>query len=1035
MPGVTVAVKGTTLGTITDVDGKFSLSVPATSRTLQFSFVGMTTQEIAIGTQTSFNITLKDEAKALQEVVVVGFGRQKKESVVGSIVTTTQETLKRSGSPTNLAQALTGQLAGVTTISSTGEPGNDDPRILIRAQGTWNNSQPLILVDGVERKMNDIDISEVESISVLKDASATAVFGVKGSEGVILITTKRGQIGKPRLTVDANFTMKEVSKTPSKLNSYDALMLANSAIEHELPTYENDWGRITPMTLVNMYKNRPGFDRNKFIPDANGGVTPYRYSEVFPDVDWKKENIKPFSLDQRVNLNVSGGTDFAQYFGSFAYLHQGDILQSGLTTTRPYHSEWAYDRFNFRTNLDFNITKTTKFTVNLSGYVGTKVEAFSVNNDAGFWNGLYNMGPNVFIPMWSDGYWGYNKNFNVGNPVAAVNNNGVEKIIRTQITSDFAFKQNLDFITKGLSLTASLSYDTRFSTSAGIGEMWNGGGGYSRWVDPNIIFMKPGENYMNYTWGSNSATGKANFDYVEQPVTYMAESSGGLGGAYTGKDYWGRDLDPVLRRLYYKSQIDYARKFGKHDVAVTGVVDREEYASGSNFPSYREDWIGRVTYNYDGRYFFETNGAYNGSERFDSKYRFGFFPSVGASWMISNEKWMKHEWLDKLKLRFNMGSVGDDAVANSVRWGYRTIWGTGDATRFGNSPSSSMYGQYVESQIGNPNLTWETSVKKNYGFEAAVFKNLINLNVDVYTDDRRDIFMSGGQRQVAGYFGANPVAANLGKTHTQGYEIEVKFQKSIGKVNLWMNTAFTHAKDKIIYMEDPKGFFNYQKNAGFQIGQTKMSIPAGYLNNWDDVYSMTAYSTNKTAYLPGDIRTVDWNSDGVIDSYDSAPYAYPTRPQNTYNYTLGIDVKGWSFMVQFYAVNNVSRSMPMWPPFSDGGTYTKVFTQTADQWTPQHMDSDWKALRLNNTTTDTGLYLVDASYTRLKTAEIAYTFTDKALLKKLGISNLRVYLNGNNLWLNTKMWDDAEDNNTNNQFASFAYPQMKRYNLGLTVNF
>jgi hypothetical protein len=348
---------------------------------------------------------------------------------------------------------------------------------------------------------------------------------------------------------------------------------------------------------------------------------------------------------------------------------------------------------------------------------------------------------------------------------------------------------------------------------------------------------------------------------------------------------------------------------------------------------------------------------------------------------------------------------------------------------------SSPYTQYYEGTIGNPDLHWETSTKRNYGFELAIFKNLINLNIDYYTDDRKDIFMSGGQRNVAPFWGATPVAANLGKTHTQGYEIELKLQKQFGKANLWLNTAFTHAKDEILFMEDPKGYFNYQKNAGYQIGQTKSNIPAGYLNNWDDVYSMTAYSTYKTAYLPGDLRTVDWNSDGIIDSFDGAPYAYPTRPQNTYNYTIGLDVKGWSFMAQFYGVNNVSRSMPMWPPFSDGGTYTKVFVQTADQWTPEHLDASWKALRLNNTTSDVGLYLVDASYFRLKTAEIAYTFSNKAFLKKLGIDYLRLYLNGNNLFLWTDMWDDAEDNNTRNDYASFPYPMMKRYNLGLTVNF
>ena len=580
LPGVTVVVKGTTIGTITDAEGKYTISVPATAKSLQFSFVGMTSKDVAIGPQNTYSVTLQEEAQALGEVVVVGFGVQKKESVVGSIVTTTQEDLKRTGQPANLTQALTGQLAGVTTIQSTGEPGADDPRILIRAQGTWNNTQPLILVDGVERKMSDIDISEVDNISVLKDASATAVFGVKGSEGVILITTRRGQVGRPRLQVDADFTLKQVSKVPLKLDSYDGIRYANMAIEQELPVYANDWGKITPEQQLSYYRNHPGFDRNSFIPDANGGVTPYRYSEVFPYVDWIKENTRKFGVSDRVNLNISGGTNFAKYFGSFSFMHDGDVLKSGIATDRPYRSQWGYDRFNFRTNLDFNVTKTTTLSVNLSGYVGIKYDSFYVNAQTQFWDGLYNTGPNPFPARWSDGAWGFSQLYQIRNPVANLNNAGVATHTRTQVSSDFILKQNLDFVTKGLTFTGSLSFDTQFNATGGIGEFLNGGGGYSRWVDPNIIYMKPGENYEMYTYGSNRASGALNFDYVPQPVTYMPESTAGTGGQNTGVDWWGVKIPAPYRRLYYMAKLDYARKFGKHDVAVTGVFDREQWATG-----------------------------------------------------------------------------------------------------------------------------------------------------------------------------------------------------------------------------------------------------------------------------------------------------------------------------------------------------------------------------------------------------------------------------------------------------------------------
>ncbi|MDD4922725.1 MAG: SusC/RagA family TonB-linked outer membrane protein, partial [Bacteroidales bacterium] len=975
-------------------------------------------QEMAIDEKSTLRVVLEDQSVGLEEVVAVGYGTQKKASVVGAIVTTDAKSLSRSGSPSNLAQALTGKLAGVTTITSTGEPGNEDPRILIRAQGTWNNSEPLILVDGVERKMNDIDISEVENISVLKDASATAVFGVKGSEGVILITTKRGKIGKPQMTVDASVTMKMLSKTPGKLDSYDALMWRNAAIEHELPVLEANWLRVLPMEQINLYR---GPNRDQLIPN-----TPYKYSEVFPNVDWAKEMVKPFATSNRVNFNVSGGTDFAKYFGSFSYTHEGDLINSGLNTGQPYKSQWAYDRLNFRTNLDFNITKTTTFLVNLSGYVGTKMDSYNISTsgDDDYWTPFYNQSPASFIPRWSDGRWGTTTVGLVPNALSGINNYGVEKHIRTQVSSDFALKQKLDFITKGLSLTGSLSYDTRFETTGGIWDRGYGSG--NRYVDPNIIYMKPGETYEDYTYGTNRAIGQLDFDWVPLPVNYLAESFGSFNG--DGLDYWGQSSPLPYRRLSYQVKMDWTRKFDKHDLALTALMNREEYASGSEFPRYREDWVGRATYNYDDRYLFEVNGAYNGSEKFARKNRFGFFPSIAAGWMISNEKFMKIDWLDKLKIRYSIGKVGNDNFS-AARWAYQTIWSTGDYTLFGTPvTSNSPYLQYIESVIGNPDLKWEISQKQNVGLEVAVLKNMFNLNVEVYKDDRSGIFMSASQRSLPAFFGAAPVAANIGKTTSHGYEVELKFQKMINNVNYWSSISFTRAKDKVLYMEDAAGLPDYQKNQNFQIGQTRNHLSDGYIQNWDEIYSSVPSSTNNAQKLPGDIRIIDYNGDGVIDSYDSAPYGYPLRPQNTYNYSLGFDYKGWSVMLQFYGVNNVTRSVIL-APLADG-TYSTVYERQRDYWTPQNQDAAWKAPRFTNSTSDGTLSMYDGSYFRLKTAEIAYTI-DNAWLKKLGANSLRVYLNGNNLWLWTAMPDDREDNSG----VGTVYPMTKRINLGFSLNF
>jgi TonB-linked SusC/RagA family outer membrane protein len=999
LPGVAVLVKGTTLGVATGLDGKFSLPVPANAQFLVFSFIGMANKEVAIGNQTNFKVTLAEAAKTLKEVVVVGYGEQKKESVVGAIVQVTGDELQRTGGVVNAAQALTGQLPGVTVIQGTGEPGADDPRILIRAQGTWNNSNPLILVDGVERRMNDIDMSEIESISVLKDASATAVFGVKGAEGVILITTKRGKTGKPRFSVDVNANTKFLSRTPEKLNSYQGFLYRNRSIEYELPVTESSWGMYTPIPVVNRYKQ----------PQAPGDAY------IFPDVDWPKEQLKPFALSHRVNLNASGGTNTARYFGSLSYTHDGDLLNSGLDNGKGYKSKNAYDRFNFRTNLDLDITKSTVFSVNLSGLVGTKYG--SPGQD--IWRPFYQSAPQNYPARFPDGAWGFTNKVNIINPLYLLNNYGAPTNTRTQVTTDFVVQQKLDFLTKGLSYRGSLSYDNLFYSNGGITD---NGNAPQRYIDPNIINMQPDETELDYIYGTNQTPGINDFDWVQQPITYLSENTWNLGGAF--------------RRLFYQNQLRYARAFQKHDVGTTFLMNREEFAQGSMFPRYREDWVGRVTYSYDDRYLFESNAAYNGSEKFSRQYRFGFFPSVAVGWRASNESFLKKDWLSNLKFRYSIGKVGNDNF-NSPRWAYSSQWAVDpQETNFGapnNAPSP--YIQYTEDVIGNPDLQWETALKQNFGLEVAVFSNKIAFTADYFRDHRENIFMSAGQRRVSNYFGARPVAANIGETKSQGYELALNLQNTFkGNLHYWFNTSYTFALDETIYREDPVLLPAYQKQQGFQIGQTRTSATAGYVDNWDEVYAATGLPSGNGLKLPGDFRMVDFNGDGTINNFDVAPYGYPTRPRNTYNFSFGGSFKGFSVMAQFYGVYNVSRAYGWFMyPYSDPSEFV-IFENQLDTWTPQNTDASWPAQRTNRTMPNSpegDRYLVDGSFLRLKTAEIAYTI-DSKVMKRIGARSSRIYLNGNNLLYWSKMMDDSETEGLTN---GAGYPTYKRINLGLSINF
>lgn len=1009
LPGVNVIEKGTLNGTVTDLEGNYALEVTEDA-ILVFSSVGYTTEEVEINGRSTIDLVMTSDLQQLEEIVIVGYGEQKKQSVVGSIVQAGGEVLERTGGVPNLGQALTGQLPGVTTIQTTGQPGEDDPLIYIRGQSTWNNAQPLILVDGIERRMNDIDMSEVESVSVLKDASATAVFGVKGAEGVILITTKRGRKGKPKLSFGANSTVKTISSVPQKLDSYESLLFKNQAIEYELSASDAGWGWYTPMSTALRYQ----------LPQAPGD------QYIFPNVDWADEVTKDYAMSHRANVNISGGTDFAKYFGSFSYMHDGDILNSGLDNKRGYNSRYAYDRFNFRTNLDLNLTSTTELSANLAGFYGIKTGVFIAGQVNHIWGAFFSLSPDVFPvqhefdPDWGFPIWGFNNNFSSFNPVQILNASGVDEENRSQITTDFRLKQKLDFLTKGLSFTGTVSYDNRFYTTGGI---WDRGS-LSKYISPDYADRVEGETIEDYTY-YNPVTGDNDFDFAMNPIWYLQETSNeSLGRAY--------------RRLFYQLQMNYERSFEKHNLTAMGLLLREEFAQGSEFLNYREDWVGRVTYNYDQRYLFEANGAYNGSEKFSPDFRFGFFPSVAVGWVISEENFMQtlsNTWLNNLKIRYSIGKVGNDRYSGP-RWGYETRWGPDTRRRWPNSTVNTQFGvgnytspynQFQEKVIGNPFLGWESATKQNLGIEVAVLNNMIDLNLEFFRDDRSEIFIPAGQRKIPDYFGASPVAANLGETQTTGYEVALNFMNSTaGGFQYWANINFTHAKDVILYREDPVLLDDYLKDAGFQIGQTRSSINNGIVTNWDEVYATVGGQGNNTQKLPGDFFVVDYNADGVIGGgLDNVPFGYPNRPQNTYNFTLGFDFKGISLMTQFYGVYNVN--MPFFLNNFSGGTRTVAFEQIRDHWTPQNTNTRFPMARFGTNSPRTSAWIFDGSYLRLKTAEIAYTF-DEQQLRILGASSIKVFLNGNNLLFWSKLPDDRES-------GTREYPMFRRFNLGLNVNF
>lgn len=1002
--GASVVLKGNnSIGTITDIDGNFALSVPNDKAVLVVSFVGMTTKEVA-ATKSLMKIELVDDSQQLEEVVVVGYGQQKKASVVGAITQTTGKVLERAAGISDIGTALTGNLPGVVTTASSGMPGEEEPEIVIRGASSWNNSAPLVLVDGIERPMSSVEMQSVATISVLKDASATAVYGVKGANGVILITTKRGQEGKAHISVSANAVMKIPSKLPDKLDSYDGMIARNTAVEHELNLNPDNFSRyMKPMSFIENYRNQTTLEQR----------------ERYPNVDWQDALFKDYTMSYNANVNVAGGTRFVKYYAAVDFVSEGDLYRK-FPSGRNYDTGYDYKRFNIRSNLDFNITKTTVLKVNIAGSNGVRKSPWSnsVNNDwqiSQQWAGIYNIGPDVFLPLYSDGSWGYLPHgTNVSNAAQSIAAGGQQTVTTTRLTTDFVLEQKLDFITKGLSARAMISWDNTFvEGDRGVNDLYTPI--QLKWIDPETGVVSYKNSYEAY-------------DHYDYAVGNKWSTQGG------NVQDWS-----TQRNLNYQAQLNWARQFGKHNVTAMGLFGRQESAWGSMIPTYREDWVFRATYDWNSRYFAEYNGAYNGSEKFSEDNRFAFFNSGAIGWMISEEPFMKtlreKHIIDMLKIRASYGEIGDDNVGE--RFLYQTQWAMGGgqngASYLDITQGKSPYTWYREAVVGNPDIHWETVKKTNIGIDYSLFDGLIAGNIEIFRDKRTDILVNGNERAVPNYYGAKPSWVNKGEVETNGYEVEVRFNKTFqNSLRLWANLNMTHAENEIIVKDDAPLKPAYQRAAGYAIGQTHSHLDKGMMQTYDDLYGSPKHNSNDNQKLPGDYYIVDFNGDGVVNQDDSAPIGYTGTPQNTYNATLGFEYKGFSVFAQFYGVTNVTRDVTM-ISLSDVNQ-TNVYDQ-GTWWSLDHANADVVTPRFSSTPSyyHGTQYLCDGSYIRLKNIEIAYTWTD-GWIKKLGLNDLKFYVSGNNLWLWTRMPDDRESNFSSYGGATGAYPTMKRINFGVKFN-
>lgn len=999
LPGATVLVKGTSIGVVTDFDGNYVVNV-GNNKTLVFSFLGYETKEVVIGGRTNINVTLEEGGEALGEIVVVGYGTQKKESVVGAITQIKGEDLQElTLGITNVQEALQGNIPGLTAIQGSGVPGRNDVQIFIRGQASWNGSgQPLILVDGVPRDIDNIDSNDIQNISVLKDASATAVFGVQGANGVVLITTKRGKKGKAQLSFQANTTIKTVSKLPEKLNAYDAILQANSSVLRELAQSEESWGFYRPLAIADNFRN-PATEADRLL---------------YPDVNWRDVLLKDFAQDYRVNLSARGGGEKSKYFASLAYQTVADIFDGeSYDNGKGYESGFTYDRFNFRSNLDFNITKTTEFTVNLGGFYAIQQTPGGLNLVT---NSIYELAPNAYTPIFPDGAFGrdFNDVFANTNPLVTLTNTGYTTDTRFQINTDFILKQKLDFITEGLSFQSRISLDNVTESRQELSDRGADGQENVRYRVFDRFFAETIE----------SPNGINDFDFVPFPWT-LTESE--------------VRNDQIVRNLLYDAAINYSKTFGeKHTVTGLASVRRQESGKGNGFLTFREDWVSRVTYDYDKRYFLDISGAYNGSEKYGPGFRFDLFPAIAAGWTISNEAFMSDvDWVNKLKLRGSYGVIGDDSGGR--RFEYQPTFNIGGGS-FINPNASNQRGPYEfysEENVGNPNLRWETATKYNGAVEVSLFNSLVTAEVDFYGENRTDILIPSRQRAVPEWFGASPPSLNRGEVEVRGYEIVLGTNYTFSSgLNLFGNFNLNQAKDIVIDREDPEFRPFYQNQAGYAIGQPTSPIPGEILASLDDLYSSTPRVNGQEAIRTGYYNLIDYDGDGEYNgNFDDVPFGFPVRPQRNWSATVGAKYKGLKLSVQFYGTQNTNRNYT-----------TRTFTNQTDTFFAHELGF-WTKDNPNGVRTQPTFFadqgasdprrnFWDGSLTRLRAIALNYT-VPKKICENLGVKSLSVFANGNNLFLWTDLPDDREFNSSLTDDSQFRgdYPNLARFNFGFNLDF
>lgn len=982
--GVIIRIKGadvnTNTATTTDVDGNFFFNAPSKNTVLEITYLGFKTQEITVGNKIHFDIILEEDMTNLNEIMVTGYGHQKKVSVIGSIETIDPKNIE-VGSTRSVSNNLAGQIAGVIAVQRSGEPGYDNSNFWIRGISSFSGNQnPLILIDGVERDLNNIDPAEIESFSVLKDASASAMYGVRGANGVIIVNTKRGQIGAPKVEIKVEQSISQPTKLPDFIGAAEHMKLLNEVTENK--------SRL-PYAEDRIYKTQTGYDR-----------------DLYPDVNWVDEITKDYAYSTRANLTVSGGSDFLRYSLVGSYFGEKGILETDNMLA--YDTGINLDRYNMRANVDLDVTQTTTLRMNIGGYL-QQHRSPNASTDEAF-SKAFLASPFIHPIRYSDGKIPtFSHNQGISNPWAFATQQGYMTTSQSQIQSLFAVEQDLDVITKGLKAKVTFSFD-----SYSWGRMIRG---------------------MNQTL-YNVATTRDIEGNLEHTVQRYGDES--LGHA--------EQSDYGNTRVYFEATASYNRVFNAvHNVDALFLYNQQSYDDGSFQPYRRQGLAGRLSYTYDNRYVAEFNFGYNGSENFEKGKRFGFFPSAAIGWIISEESFIKNNFdtLSKLKIRASVGKAGNDNIGGR-RFAYMTTINEGAGGYDWGSNSQISRPGITEGEIGVSNLTWETAIKYNLGLEIGLW-NELNLNADIFKEQRRDIFMQRTSIPTQSGIISSPWA-NFGKVDNQGIEFSLSYNKSITRdLQLNLRSTFTYAKNKVIEYDEPESVKGtHQALTGLSLN-TIDGLIAERLFTQEDfdaegnlIDGLPIHELGSTV-RPGDIKYIDRTGDDIINEEDAGFIGGTNDPQIIYGFGGTLNYKNLDFNFFFQGVGKTERMIGgsnYFIPGSGQGVQGNIYANYNDRWTETNPAQNvfWPRLsempNQHNYRASTW-WKKDMSFLRCKLIELGYTLPSH-ITDKVKLSDTRFYVSGNNLFYFSKfkLWDPELD--TTN---GLKYPPMRSILLGVVVNF